>query len=126
MMQSELLRESEEWEKKYPAERYYEPNFPVVSAAKCAEIEKVCDELSGIIADSFDKARKQFESAFEGSGLPDKGWTFDDVSQCLYARIQRNARRMLEERGSVQSPKPHRNGVSWSFWAQQLGDETTE
>jgi predicted ArsR family transcriptional regulator len=29
MMMSELLRESEEWEKKYPTERYYEPNFPV-------------------------------------------------------------------------------------------------
>src|SRR5262245_36452860 len=29
LMKSELLRESEKWEKKYPAERYYEPNFPV-------------------------------------------------------------------------------------------------
>src|SRR6185503_14903769 len=32
MMASELLRESEEWERKYPAERYYEPNFPVIEA----------------------------------------------------------------------------------------------
>src|SRR6185503_19214825 len=36
MMKSELLRESEEWEKNYPTERYYEPNFPVFKAEECA------------------------------------------------------------------------------------------
>src|SRR6185437_14177342 len=30
MLNSELLRESAEWERKHPAERYYEPNFLVV------------------------------------------------------------------------------------------------
>src|SRR4051812_4119997 len=35
MMKSELLRESVEWEKKYPTERYYEPNFPVLKAEEC-------------------------------------------------------------------------------------------
>src|SRR5829696_10538897 len=30
MLASELLRDSEEWEKLHPKERYYEPNFPVV------------------------------------------------------------------------------------------------
>src|SRR2546421_420520 len=29
MLRSELLREAMEWEKTHPAERYYEPNFPV-------------------------------------------------------------------------------------------------
>jgi DNA-binding transcriptional ArsR family regulator len=29
LMKSQLLRESLEWKKQYPTERYYEPNFPV-------------------------------------------------------------------------------------------------
>src|SRR5215213_466128 len=37
LMKSELLRESVEWEKKYPTERYYEPNFPVFKTEECAE-----------------------------------------------------------------------------------------
>src|SRR5260370_4175849 len=32
MMKSDLLRESEEQEKKYPAKRYHEPNFPAFNA----------------------------------------------------------------------------------------------
>src|SRR5215216_3053670 len=40
LMGSELLRESEEWERKYPTERYYELNFPVVKAEERAEFEE--------------------------------------------------------------------------------------
>src|SRR5215212_4770280 len=42
MMKSQLLRESEEWEKKHPTERYYEPNFPVFRAQECEQFEAVC------------------------------------------------------------------------------------
>src|SRR6266576_3937142 len=42
MMRSELLRESKEWEKKYPTERYYEPNFPVFKTEECAEFKTLC------------------------------------------------------------------------------------
>src|SRR5919206_1999543 len=41
MMRSELLRESVEWEKRYPTERYYEPNFPVIGAEEHAAFEAV-------------------------------------------------------------------------------------
>src|SRR5678816_4534398 len=37
MMKSQLLRESEAWEKKHPTERYYEPNLPVFKAKECQE-----------------------------------------------------------------------------------------
>lgn len=37
MLNSELLRESAEWEKKHPSENYYEPNFPVIKAGDQAE-----------------------------------------------------------------------------------------
>lgn len=119
MVDSELLRDSIEWEKLHPKERYYEPNFPVVNAAECAEMEEVCDELSQTIAEAFEKARPRFRQAFKTTGLPEKGWSLDDLSQCLYARIQRKARKILEERGAVKPPQPHRNGIAWTFWAEQ-------
>jgi DNA-binding transcriptional ArsR family regulator len=37
LLRSELLREALEWEKTHPAERYYEPNFPVFKAEECEE-----------------------------------------------------------------------------------------
>src|ERR671927_1341321 len=51
MVKSELLRESEEWEKKYPTERYYEPNFPVVRAEERTEFDDVCREMAGRVAE---------------------------------------------------------------------------
>ena len=46
MLKSELLRESEEFEKKHPTERYYEPNFPVFKAEECAEFRGLCEEMA--------------------------------------------------------------------------------
>src|SRR5215211_6681747 len=54
LLSSELLRDSVEWEKLHPKERYYEPGFPVVNAEECAEMEKICSELSDLIADAFE------------------------------------------------------------------------
>ena len=120
LLSSELIRDSVEWEKLHPKERYYEPNFPVVRAAECVEMEEVCREISDSFAELFEKAKPSFERAFEASGLAEKGWSFDDLSQCAFARIQRAARRTLEERGTIRPPDQHRNGVSWSFWAEQV------
>jgi|SRR5688572_2237558 len=118
LLASELLRDSVEWEKLHPKERYYEPNFPVVNTAECVEVEEVCNSLAEMMADAFEEALPRFESAFETTGLAEKGWSFKDLSQCLYARIQRKTRRTLEERGSVLPAQAHRNGVDWSFWAE--------
>src|SRR5919109_404232 len=46
MLSSELLRESEGWEKAHPSERYYEPNFPVINEDECTELCQLCDELA--------------------------------------------------------------------------------
>src|SRR5205085_12460136 len=54
MMKSELLRESVEWEKKHPTERYYEPNFPVFRAEECAEVEALCQEMAEQVAALFE------------------------------------------------------------------------
>lgn len=119
MMRSELLRESEEWEKRHPAERYYEPNFPVFRAEDCAEFEELCREMAEQVAALFEKKRPQMERAFARTSFPSRGWELKDVTQCLYANMQRNARGLLEQRGVLRPREKHANGVEWVFWAEE-------
>ena len=121
MVASELLRESEEWEKRYPAERYYEPNFPVIKADEGAEFLALCGEMSERVADLFEKKRPQLERTFNQTGLAQRGWKFSDLTQYLYASVQRGARQLLEERGALPPRGQHRNGVEWIFWAEEAG-----
>lgn len=125
LLSSELIRDSIEWEKLHPKERYYEPNFPVVRAEECEGLHEICEKMSESIADLFAGARPQFERAYDESGLAGSGWTFDDLSQCVFARIQRNARELLEQRGLVSKPKPHRNGAVWTYWAEMRNGSGT-
>lgn len=122
MMASELLRESVEWEKKYPTERYYEPNFPVVKADERLEFETLCQEMAERVADLFEKRRKQLERAFNSTALAQRGWTFADLTHYLYARVQRDAREILEARGMLPPCAKHRNGAEWIFWAEETGE----
>jgi len=126
LLSSELIRDSVEWEKLHPKERYYEPNFPVVRAEDCEELHTICEQMSESLAALFESARPRFEQAFEESGLARRGWSFDDLSQCVFARIQRDAREILEQRGLVSPPKPHRNGAVWTFWAEQTNGNGTK
>ncbi|MCA1592103.1 MAG: winged helix-turn-helix domain-containing protein [Acidobacteria bacterium] len=117
MMKSELLRESEEWEKRYPTERYYEPNFPVVRADERAALDALCEELAERVAAIFEKKQIHLKRAFNKTTLREQGWEFSDLTQYLYANVQRRARQMLEERSVLQLPEQHGNGVKWVFWA---------
>src|SRR5919202_5184722 len=117
MLKSELLRESEEWEKKHPTERYYEPNFPVFRAEECVEFEALCREMAEQVVALFEKKRSQMERAFARTSFPGRGWELKDVTQCLYANMQRRARALLEQRGLLSPPEKHANGVEWVFWA---------
>src|SRR4030095_387285 len=119
MMASECLRESEEWERRYPSERYYEPNFPIVKADERAAFEATCKEIAERVADLFEKRRKKLESAFVKTDLANRGWDFADLAQYLYASVQRGARELLEERGTLPLREKHRNGVEWLFWAEE-------
>jgi DNA-binding transcriptional ArsR family regulator len=119
MMESELLRESEEMERRYPAERFYEPNFPVVRAREREQFEELCREMSGSFADLFEKRLKHLERIFAQTGLAGQGWEFADLTQYLYACVQRGAREQLEERGALRPAEEHGNGVAWSFWAEE-------
>ena len=119
MMQSELLRESEEFEKKHPSERYYEPNFPVFKAGDCAEFRSLCDEMAEQLATLFEKRRAKMERAFRNTRLSEQGWQLTDVTQCIYANMYRHARTLLEQRGLLASPVKHQNGADWIFWAEE-------
>jgi hypothetical protein len=119
MLASELLRESEKFEKKYPTERYYEPNFPVFKAGDCAEFRALCEEMAEQLATFFERRRSKMERAFRKTSLPDHGWELSDITQCLYANMYRTARTLLEQRGVLASPEKHANGAEWIFWAEQ-------
>jgi DNA-binding transcriptional ArsR family regulator len=119
LTKSELLRESVEWEKKYPTERYYEPNFPVFKAAECAKFMSLCEEMAQQLAAVFERKLSKLERAFRKTNLAQDGWEFSDVTQCLYANMQRHARQILEERGILTPRQKHANGAKWIFWAQE-------
>lgn len=119
MLQSELLRESEEFEKKHPTERYYEPNFPVFKAQECAEFLELCEEMAQQLATLFERRRAKMERAFRKTSLPAQGWELSDVTQCLYANMYRSARTLLEERGLLTPREKHANGAQWIFWAEE-------
>jgi len=119
MMKSELLRESVEWEKKYPAERYYEPNFPVFKAEECEEFRALCEEMAEQVVALFEKKRSKIERAFSKTRLKDQGWEVSDIAQCLYANMQRGARTRLEQRGLLAAREKHKNGAQWIFWAEE-------
>jgi len=119
MLNSELLRESEESEKKHPTERYYEPNFPVFKAEECAEFRSLCEEMAEQLATLFERRRAKIERAFAKTTLADHGWELSDITHCLYANMYRGARTLLEERGLLAPRAKHANGAEWIFWAEE-------
>jgi DNA-binding transcriptional ArsR family regulator len=121
MVASELLRHSNEWERKYPAERYYEPNFPVVKYDDRSEFDTLCQELAERVADLFEKKTQRLESAFNKTTLPQRGWGYFDIAQYLYANVQRGARELLEGRGVLPKRKKRQNETEWIFWAEETG-----
>jgi DNA-binding transcriptional ArsR family regulator len=119
MLRSELLREAVEWEKTHPAERYYEPNFPVFKDEECAEFRALCEEMSKDLVTIFEKKRQKMERAFRKTGLSKQGWELSDVTHCLFANMYRGARALLEQRGSLSPREKHKNGAQWIFWAEE-------
>ena len=123
MLRSELLRKAEESDKVHPAERYYEPNFPVFKAEECAEFKTLCEEMSKGLVTMFEERRPKMERAFGKTGLAKQGWELSDVTQCLFANMYRGARTQLEERGLLSPREKHENGASWIFWAEEANSD---
>jgi DNA-binding transcriptional ArsR family regulator len=119
MLRSELVRDAIEWEKTHPAERYYEPNFPIFKAEECAEFRALCEEMSKDLVTIFEKKRQKMERAFRKTGLSKQGWELSDITQCLFANMQRGARTTLEQHGMLTPREKHANGAKWIFWAEE-------
>ena len=119
MLRNELLREAIEWEKSHPAERYYEPNFPVFKTEECEEFRSLCEEMSKELVTMFAKRRQKMERAFRNTGLAKQGWELSDVTQCLFANMYRSARTQLEQSGLLSRREKHANGAQWIFWAEE-------
>jgi DNA-binding transcriptional ArsR family regulator len=119
MLRSELLREAVQWQKTHPAERYYEPNFPVINEDQAEELCRLCDDLSAEVSAIIKKNRPKLEKAFQTTALLEKGWSFEDVAQFVFASVQRSARKRLEDEGMLNAAKAHRNGIDWIFWAEE-------
>ncbi|HWQ52742.1 MAG TPA: winged helix-turn-helix domain-containing protein [Bryobacteraceae bacterium] len=119
MLSSELLREAAGWTKTHPAERYFEPNFPIIKEEEAAELCRMCDELAAQVADLFKRNQRKVEKAFREMPLAKRGWDFAEVAQYVYASVQRGARELLEQDGTLLARKMHRNGVEWVFWAEK-------
>jgi DNA-binding transcriptional ArsR family regulator len=122
MLRSELLREAVESNKAHPAERYYEPNFPIFKAEECAEFMALCEEMSKELVSMFEKKRQKIERAFRKTTLAKQGWELSDITQCLFANMQRGARTRLEQGGLLSPRQKHENGAQWIFWAEQPGN----
>jgi DNA-binding transcriptional ArsR family regulator len=122
MLNSELLRESVEFEKRHPSERYYEPNFPIFKAEECAEFRGLCEEMAEQLASLFEQHQAKIEQAFQNTSLAAHGWKLPDVTHCLYANMYRGARTLLEERGLLAPRAKHKNGAEWIFWAEERED----
>jgi DNA-binding transcriptional ArsR family regulator len=123
MAASELVREANDQRKRYPAERYYEPNFPVVSRQERPCFEGVCEELSNEMASLFERHLGRLREAFERTTLSQRGWAFEDLTHYLFARAQRGARAALEDQGTLPPRSAHLNGVEWVFWAEECQEE---
>ncbi|HSB28879.1 MAG TPA: winged helix-turn-helix domain-containing protein [Pyrinomonadaceae bacterium] len=118
MLHSELLREAVDWEKTHPAERYYEPNFPVFKSEECEAFAALCEDMSQELVKMFEKRYSKMERALRKTGLAKQGWKLSDVRQCLFANMFRGARTLLEEQGLMASRDKHKNGARWIFWAE--------
>ena len=98
---------------------YYEPNFLVVKADDYAQFEVLCRDTAERIADLFEKNYPRLERALNNTGVINRGWAFSDLAQYLYAKTQRGARELLEQRGALPPRQEHQNGAKWIFWAEE-------
>lgn len=82
----------------------------MVRAEECAEFEALCGEMAECVAGLFEKKRPQLERAFDKSNIAERGWTFSDMTQYLYAAVQP---------GVLPARKEHENGAERVFWAEE-------
>jgi DNA-binding transcriptional ArsR family regulator len=121
LLASELIRvvEAPQDRRRSALERYYAPNFPVVSAADRAALQPVLDEIAGDIAAAFRAEQPALAQAFARTSLPARGESREALLHYFYATATRLARERLEAAGDLPPWPEHSDGSRWVWWAEE-------
>ncbi len=118
LVKSGLLKEFDPDEKDYVVERYYRPNFPVVSQQDQDLFEADVSPLSNEIANLFAERLPDLKQKFARSESSNDGWSFEEFAHYLVHLIQRDARRLLEEKGLLATTLEN-SSRDFVFWAKE-------
>jgi DNA-binding transcriptional ArsR family regulator len=113
-----LIREAETSEKGYVAERYYQPNFPVITKDDQALFEESILALARELAGTITRSLPHLKEAFERSDATRKGWKFEEIAQYLVFTAQREARKKLEAE-NILATQLKSAGLDFLFWATE-------
>ena len=113
-----LVRELQQEGKNYSFERYYVPNFPVVSRGDRIVFEKDIAALARSVAEVIEKGLRSSEIRFGATDLHREGWAYGVFANYLFHEVQRKARLALEDKGII-TTKMKKADLDFIFWAQQ-------
>lgn len=118
LLNSGLIKEVESGDKEYVMERYYSPNFPVITAHDREIYKGLLNETAGGLADMLSQKMQDLEQLYSQTDASKSGWIYQEFSQFLYHMIQRKTRTLLSERGLL-SNTLNKNGLDFIFWAEE-------
>ncbi len=78
-----IIRESTGVEKGYPAEKFYELNFPVFTADDKQRFEPEIDALANALAEKIRSSLDEINAEFGKSEASHKSWCFEEISQYI-------------------------------------------
>ena len=114
-----LVKECDPNEKDYVVERYYKPNFPVVTQKDQKLYNDAINEISREVAKLAGKRLSQLEERFKETNASQDGWQFKEFAQYLFHSISRNARQLLKKKGLL-ADRLEKAGIDFIFWAQEV------
>ena len=126
---SELLKEGlikevkvPESERAFKREKYYSPNFPVISKSDLDILEPILRRVAEEVAKIIERDKKQLKNGFNRTSMPKRQWNFEDLTFYLYKKITDLIREKFE-REDFFPEIPLRNGEKWVFWAEETDME---
>ncbi len=113
-----LLKEFDPDEKDYVVERYYKPNFPVISRDDQRLFQDQIAEISSEVSTIFEQHLPELERQFAGTSLSKDGWSFGEIAHYLLHCVQRDVRTRLEDKGIIAKTPPE-GQRGFIFWAKE-------
>jgi len=124
LLKESLIKEVEvpESERAFKREKYYAPDFPVVLKSDLDVLEPILTVVVREVARIVKKNENRLKTAFNKTSLPQKQWTFEDLTFFLYRKITDLTREKFEQEGFFPEI-PVRNGEKWVFWTEEVNLE---